>query len=101
MPDEMDDGKITRLSVVGKVKASETARLQAIALLRDALAMAEAGDITEVILIVDHPDNTWGQSMTSTTAFTAAIGRLEMVKHLWIEQFLVAARGKGEGRPLG
>ncbi len=93
-----DSDNVTTLSVVGKPRASDQARKQAVELLTQALSLAQAGEISELILILDHPDNSWSESMTNTANFPAAIGRLEMVKQSWVEKYLAQARS---GRPLG
>lgn len=93
------EGNIQGIGVVHKPRASELIRAQVIAQLRSALALAEQGQVSGLVLLLDHPDNTWSESVSGTESFSASIGRMEIVKARWIAEYIAAQAPAG--RPLG
>ena len=84
----MNDDKVHKLHTVAPLTAKEELRAEVIALLRDALEQAEAGDVDEVLILMRHPgDDEWSNLASETLGFAAWIGRIEITKLDWIEQY--------------
>lgn len=71
-----------------KPTASEEAKADCINILRKALALAESGDMTTLIIIAQRPDNSWSDERSTAVNFPDAIGRLEIVKQSWITSYI-------------
>jgi hypothetical protein len=56
--------------------------------LEEALAEARAGAITSIVLIAAHPTLGWSHEQSGVTDFSAAIGRLEILKQEWISRYI-------------
>ena len=76
------------LSVVGKPSVSDEIKSECANILRRALALAEAGDLTAVLVIVKHAGDTWSDERSGAMNFPDAVGRLEIVKQAWINSYL-------------
>lgn len=55
--------------------------------LREALALAEAGEIESAIIIMDATNGEWVQKVSASNSFCRRIGQLEIIKHEMIAAF--------------
>jgi hypothetical protein len=76
------------VALVPKPTAADEVKESVVRLLRDTLAEAERGNVDCVIMIVGHPDGAWSDRCSSTTRMSEAIGRLEITKQEWVQQYL-------------
>lgn len=78
------------IALVPKATADDDTKDSCVRLLRHALEQAESGQLTTVILIVEHVDGDWLNHVSETSNFSKAIGRLEITKAEWVAQYLAA-----------
>jgi hypothetical protein len=76
------------LSLAPRPKAEDEVRDNVVKLLAGALEEARNGEITSVIVILQRADGDWSDRASDTLKFSEAIGRLEILKQEWIEQYL-------------
>jgi hypothetical protein len=76
------------LSLAPRPKAEDQVRESIVAILATALKEARNGEITSVIMILQHSDGDWSDRASETIKFTEAIGRLEILKQEWIAVYL-------------
>ena len=76
---------MTSIKLVTPPTADEEIKASVIEILKEALALAEAGIITSAILIMGRVDGTWQNKMSETAQFSQAIGMLEITKQEWIK----------------
>lgn len=77
--------KITNLHVVKPPRVADEIRQEVIELLEETLAEARAGEISEIMLIIQHPGKDWSQRSSDTMdGILKWIGRLEITKLDWI-----------------
>jgi hypothetical protein len=67
-------------------------RQDTVAVLKDALKAAKKGEIVECVVIARYPDDMpdgtrWRELASGTTNFCEWLGRLEILKTGWIEQY--------------
>jgi hypothetical protein len=67
-------------------------RQDTVAVLRDALKAAKRGEIVECVVIARYPDDMpdgtrWRELASGTTNFCEWVGRLEILKAGWIDQY--------------
>jgi hypothetical protein len=74
--------------IAEKPKLADDIRQEVIDILKKSLAEAEAGDISAVMVLKLHPDDTWSDERSGCIKFPDALGRLEIMKHTWITQYL-------------
>jgi 1,4-dihydroxy-2-naphthoyl-CoA synthase len=67
--------------LVPKPTIDEEIRAGVIDLLRDALADAEAGNVTGVIILTSETDGMWGHRSSASLSIREEIGALEFYKH--------------------
>jgi hypothetical protein len=80
--------KITRLHIVAPPTTTEEIRAEVIAELERTLEDARRGDIDEIFMILKHPgDDEWSHRATPTQHLTAWIGKLEVTKLAWADNF--------------
>lgn len=79
---------VRKLHTVAPPTAPEHVRADLIEKLERTLAEARAGEITELFMIVLHPDTDFSDRATPTENLTAWIGKLEIVKQRWINASL-------------
>jgi len=80
--------KIQTTKLVPKPSIENQIKEQVAKILRKLLTESEAGQIAAMLVICKRPDGSWYDECTSVMHFPDAIGRLEIVKHDWITQFL-------------
>jgi len=78
----------TPVKLVAKPTADEEVRKSVVALLKDVLVHAEAGEIDTVLLIAHYVDGAWSNACSDTNRYSETIGRLEIAKHEWIANYL-------------
>lgn len=79
---------MTLVSLVTHPTAAEEVKASVVKLLRNALELAETGEIESVVLILGHTSGEWTDQVSETVKFSEAVGRLEITKQEWINQFL-------------
>jgi len=79
---------VAPIKLVTNPTASEEVKESVVRLLRDTLTEAEAGQIDCVAIIIGRVDGQWLDRCSTTMCFSEAIGRLEITKQEWIEQYL-------------
>lgn len=79
---------MTAITLVTDPTTDEIVKESVVRLLKDALAMAEAGRVDSLIVILGHPDETWTDMAAETGKFSQAVGRLEILKVKWINRYL-------------
>lgn len=75
-------------TLIPKPTASQQAQQETIALLRELLAAAEAGDIVEIFAVMKHPDASWSSERSTCADMPSLVGRLEMAKQGAIANYL-------------
>lgn len=78
---------MTIVELVQKPTTSEEIKAGIVQLLEVVLAEAEAGHISTMLIIAVHPDSTWSRECSGTVEMAAMIGRLEITKQEWINDF--------------
>ena len=79
---------MTTIALVPKQKTSDEVRKSVVKVLKEALDLAEAGEIDTAIIILGHTDGEWSSGCSSTENVSEAIGRLEITKQEWISSYL-------------
>ena len=79
---------VKSIGIVPKLTLPEQSRADVVDILRRALNKAEAGEVETVLVIMKHPDQTWSDERSIAMDFPEAIGRLEIVQHAWMTQYL-------------
>lgn len=69
------------------VTATEKQRASVKKVLTDALAEAERGNITKVLVVAWHDDNRWTDWMSEHASYCDAIGKLDIVKGAYLMRF--------------
>lgn len=72
---------VTKPSLPAEIKAN------IIRLLQVAMADAEAGNVSTMLVIAVRPDGTWSREWSGTEEMGAMIGRLEITKQEWIADY--------------
>lgn len=73
-------GKVTKLSVVTPT-VSQLTRESMIKVLEDTLEEAKKGDISEILMLIQHADpHEWSDRMSFSSHIPIWIGRLELTK---------------------
>jgi hypothetical protein len=80
----MADGPV---KLVTPPTMEERARADVIDILKTMLEDARAGKIAAVVVLAQHVDRRWSHQESATTAFSEAIGQIEILKASWIETF--------------
>ena len=80
--------KFQTTKLVPKPSIENQIKEQVAKILRKLLTESEAGQIAAMLVICKRPDGSWYDERTSVMYFPDAIGRLEIVKHDWITQFI-------------
>lgn len=79
-------GKIVKL-VTGPT-VSDDCRASVIALLEDTLEEAKRGDISEIVVLIQHADpHEWSDRSSFSTSILSWVGRLETAKLDWIAKY--------------
>jgi hypothetical protein len=81
------DVRANIVQLVPPPSASQEAVDGAVQILRLLLVEAEAGRLADLAVIYSAPDKTWSHITTTTIDFTGLIGRTEIAKQRWIEDF--------------
>jgi hypothetical protein len=68
--------------------AKDDVRESVLRLLRKTLEEAEAGQVQSLTMIIEAPNGEWINRCSDTVKFSEAIGRLEITKQEWIDQYL-------------
>lgn len=76
------------VSLAEKRKAESTDREKVVAMLREALAEAEAGEISGLVLVLSDADECWLNRWTGNFSPLRAIAKLEITKHELIAEYL-------------
>lgn len=71
---------MTIVTLAPKPTVAEEVRESVVGVLKDALAQAEAGNVTSVLVIALHPDGNWSDWHSSTEKVSEMVGRLEIAK---------------------
>lgn len=56
--------------------------------LEKALEEARRGEIASIVIVAAHPLHGWSHEQSGVTDFSAAIGRLEILKQEWIARYV-------------
>lgn len=80
--------KPTPIGLVPKPTLLEQARTDVIDILEKALDRAKSGEIETILVIMKHLDGCWSDERSIAIDFPEAIGRLEIVQHAWMNQYL-------------
>ena len=75
---------MTDLKLVPPATVSDDIKASVVQILIDVKALAAAGDVDTMIIILGHPDGSWSTKLSGTEKLSAAIGRLEIAKQEWI-----------------
>lgn len=81
------------VKLVPKTPIDQEVQKQTIAVLKEALADAERGEIHSCILLLKRDDGHWSDLNSGTMMFSDAIGKLEIIKQRWIRDYLRDAEG--------
>ena len=76
------------VALVTKPTAADEAKRETVELLRELLAEAESGGISEIYVIMRHPDASWSSKRSTRTDIPALVGRLELAKHSTMTKYL-------------
>jgi hypothetical protein len=76
------------VNLVPKPTAAEEVRASVMALLRDVLEQAEAGEIECVMMVTVGPGGYWKPLMSKTDNFSGMMGRLEIAQQEWILDYM-------------
>jgi hypothetical protein len=76
------------VNLVPPPKAEQRIRESVVAILRETLQEAEAGEIECVMMIVVRPGGGWQPRISATDNFSGMIGRLEIAKQEWVIDYL-------------
>lgn len=76
------------LSVVPKKTVTEEQQESVMRAIHGIMADAERGDVETVIVIARHADGNWTDRASTTHHYSDCIGRLEILKQTWINQYL-------------
>lgn len=76
--------EVRKLHAVAPPTATEIVRAKIIEILERTLQEAREGQVSELFMIVQHPDTDFSDRATPTENLTAWIGKLEIVKQRWI-----------------
>lgn len=71
------------------VTVPEDIRAGVIRELERTLEEAKRGEISEILMIIVHPNNEWSERSSDTTSILSWIGRLETTKADWLAQMKV------------
>ncbi len=82
-------------SLTPKPTVADEIRARVVDDLREALKLAEAGEVAESIVIVRRLDGTWSHYWSGSVDVPEMIGRLEVMKWDWIQRF-IAHQQEGE-----
>lgn len=74
--------------LMAKPTAAEEVRQSVVEVLQEMLALAEAGGVDGVAIIVSHVDGTWTNRGSEHMEFSRLVGRFEIMKHQWIAEHL-------------
>lgn len=77
-------GEIT-LKVVSLPNALNEVKQSSVQVLKDVLELAEKGEINNVLIITDNTDGSWSHVYSEALNACEVIGRMEVLKHEWIE----------------
>lgn len=72
---------MTVLSIAPKPTPDEQIKESVMKVLKEALAEAEKGEISDIVIIAVHPDGAWSDWQSSTNHASAMVGRLDIAKH--------------------
>lgn len=89
-PEAEAQDNVAQLGVVPKARAEPLIQAQVVEQLRSTLALAEAGEVTSLFIVVNHPDGTYSEVASATVSFTQTIGQLEIIKQNWIGRYLAS-----------
>jgi hypothetical protein len=80
--------KIHQLHAIKPPTADDEIKESMIKMLEDTLAEARAGDITEVVMLIQHADpEEWSDRAGMTDNIMRWVGRLETTKLDWIAKY--------------
>ncbi len=80
--------KVQKLHVIKPPTAAEEIRVGLITMLEDTIAEVKSGDITEVLMLIQHADPAeWTDRSSMSTNIMAWVGRLETTKLDWIDKY--------------
>lgn len=78
----------TIVTLAPKPTVEDEVRASVVELLSVRLAEAKAGDISTVVIITRSASGEWDDCASNTEHFSESVGRLEIIKHRWIEKYL-------------
>lgn len=67
--------------------AQENVQKTIVDTLKSALAEAEAGQLTDICLVIGYVNGEWACASSDTLEFTRLIGRLTILQHEWITEY--------------
>lgn len=73
--------------LVTPVPVRDAIRERILKMLADLTVKAEAGELTELVIIFQRHNGRWGHDESGSEDLPAAIGRLEIVKTDWIDAY--------------
>lgn len=76
----MPDDKVTRLHPVGATRVSADAKARVVAELELALKEAREGKITEILLVLKHPNTEWSVRSNDLGSMLEWVGRVSLIK---------------------
>ena len=76
------------ISIVPKATVGDEVKADCIKTLKDALVLAESGEIDVVVMILGRVDGMWHTKTSETMRLSETIGRLEILKQEWIAKLL-------------
>ena len=76
------------IALAPKPTVAETIKADCARILREALALAESGEVEAVLLVLKRTNGRWYDERSGVMDFPEAVGRLEIVKQSWIAHYL-------------
>jgi hypothetical protein len=80
--------QMTVAQLTPKPTLSDQCKDDVIAILKAALAQAEAGETEAICVIALHPDKSWSDKRSMAAHFPDFIGRLQITLQAWINAYL-------------
>lgn len=79
---------MNNIKPIGRPHIDEQIKEDILISLNETIEAVEAGHVSELLIIVRGPDGTWSKATHRVEEFSSWIGRLEIVKQEWIEEYL-------------
>ena len=80
------------VKAVPRPSAADEIRAELVRMAEELLAEIKAGEITEMLMIVKHPDSKWSNRWSGSLDYPRTIGELEITKYEMISSYSHANR---------